>query len=354
VLFRSLLRAGFYDGVDSHFLALARGEGALYDEFVSLAGADRVFCLTERAHLEDGGQLSPELIAHLIDTLSQTILRLGIDRLILSLPITNFVGRMAAMPHAAVRVIAFEHFAFADRRMEILRATAHRCNAVFGDTPATLDAVRGDYAQGQPLHYVPMVILEAEAARAPQPQQSAPLRLLSFGRLEPQKNYANLLRAVAGLAGEGIELSLTIAGEGRERGMLENLARELGVDKRVAMPGFVSAPQDLARLRAEADLYVQSSQVEGFCLAVAEAMAAGMPVVATATGGVRDYGIDGVNMTYIDGVAPDDIAATLRRVIANFPEQAPRLSAAALETAKTHFSEAAVRAAWRPAQALLV
>lgn len=349
---RTLLRGGFYDGAESHFLALARGDGALFDEFTALAGAGRAHCLCERARLEDGGRLSPDFVAKLIEALSATIVRLGIDRLILSLPITNFVGRMAAMGHAHVKVIAFEHFAFADRRMEILRATAHRCSAVFGDAPTTLRSVRSDYAQEQPFIYVPMVILQPGQVRAA--YRPTKVRLLSLGRLEPQKNYAALLRAVATLAGEGIDLSLTIAGEGGERGRLEALARELGIGERVALPGFVCDPQDLARLRADADIYVQSSQVEGFCLAVAEAMAAGMPVVTTATGGVCDYGTNGTNMMYIDGTGPNDIAATLRRLIANFSEQAPGLSAAAIETARTQFSEAAVRAAWRPAQALLV
>jgi glycosyltransferase involved in cell wall biosynthesis len=101
--------------------------------------------------------------------------------------------------------------------------------------------------------------------------------LLSAGRLEPQKDFATLVRAVARLGCER-PCELVILGEGVERPRLEALACELGIAERVHLPGFSKrAPAAMRR----ADLYVLSSRFEGSPNALVEAMAAGTPVVAT-------------------------------------------------------------------------
>ena len=99
--------------------------------------------------------------------------------------------------------------------------------------------------------------------------------IMSAGRLVAVKNFAMLIRAFA-MAGSNRKL--VIAGEGEERGALESLARELGVGDRVILPGFVANPYPLM---ARADIFVLSSNSEGYPNALIEGMAVGRPVIST-------------------------------------------------------------------------
>jgi glycosyltransferase involved in cell wall biosynthesis len=102
-------------------------------------------------------------------------------------------------------------------------------------------------------------------------------RILTVGRLKPDKNYALLIRAFAALGVEG-NAELAILGEGPLRTGLEQLARDLGVADRVRIPGFTTNPWPAY---ASADLFVLSSDHEGYPNVILEAMLAGLPVVST-------------------------------------------------------------------------
>lgn len=102
-------------------------------------------------------------------------------------------------------------------------------------------------------------------------------RIITVGSLKDQKNHALLLRAFARLE-DYPEARLMIVGEGLLRGVLEAQAGELGVAGRVIMPGFDVDPWPYL---ASADLFVLSSDYEGFPLVLAEAMHAGLRIVST-------------------------------------------------------------------------
>lgn len=102
-------------------------------------------------------------------------------------------------------------------------------------------------------------------------------RILNVGSLKRQKNQELLLRAFAGLQ-LNPPARLTILGEGARRARLEQLAQELGIADRVSMPGFTL--ETWPHYRA-ADLFVLSSDYEGFANVLVEAMATGLPVVST-------------------------------------------------------------------------
>jgi glycosyltransferase involved in cell wall biosynthesis len=99
---------------------------------------------------------------------------------------------------------------------------------------------------------------------------------LAVGRLALQKNFRLLLRAFAQMAAP--EDRLTIIGEGGQRRPLETLAQKLGIADRLSMPGHINPLHDAF---AMADAFVLSSDYEGLGVVVVEALAAGVPIVAT-------------------------------------------------------------------------
>lgn len=101
-------------------------------------------------------------------------------------------------------------------------------------------------------------------------------RYLAAGRLVPQKNFAMLLRAFA-YASRPYDI-LTIAGEGPERVQLEQLAGSLGIAEQVRFAGHLASVDQLLE---EADAFVLSSDYEGLPGVVVEALAAGLPILAT-------------------------------------------------------------------------
>jgi glycosyltransferase involved in cell wall biosynthesis len=101
--------------------------------------------------------------------------------------------------------------------------------------------------------------------------------ILGVGRLHSSKNFSLLLRAFA-LLRQKRPCRLIILGEGKERTLLEQLAQELNIAADVSLPGF--HPNPYAWMRA-ADVFALSSRMEAFGFVLAEALAAGTPVVAT-------------------------------------------------------------------------
>lgn len=101
--------------------------------------------------------------------------------------------------------------------------------------------------------------------------------VLSVGTLKAQKDHETLIRAFASLPAD-LNAKLTILGEGPLRAKLEKLITELGLQSRIAMPGFVTDPYPWFR---SADLFVLSSQWEGFGNVIVEALECGVPVVST-------------------------------------------------------------------------
>ena len=114
------------------------------------------------------------------------------------------------------------------------------------------------------------------AARAAAAPRETGKRFLAIGRLAPQKNFGLLLDAFAAMAGPDDQLA--IIGEGSERRALEAQIRRLGLAGKVRLPGHISP---LGAELIAADALVLSSDYEGVPAVVAEALAAGLPIVAT-------------------------------------------------------------------------
>jgi glycosyltransferase involved in cell wall biosynthesis len=105
--------------------------------------------------------------------------------------------------------------------------------------------------------------------------------VLSIGRLQPEKNYARLIKAFAAVHKVHDDAMLLIVGSGPERERLSVLVRTLGIEKAVVLLPWA---RDVVSYYKTSDLYVQPSRYEGWGMAIVEAMAAGLPVVMTDVG----------------------------------------------------------------------
>lgn len=178
----------------------------------------------------------------------------------------------------------------ADSVLCVSRALARDLAAEFGDT-VPLQVVSDTYDAGT-FH-----LLERE-------HNEGPLRFVSVGRLSPEKGYDVLLHAFSDLVHDGLDATLRIVGDGPERSRLSGLALALRIADRVELLGAKTSGAIVAEY-ARADAYVQPSRREGFGVALLEALATGLPAVASDAGGPSDM-ITGNNGVL---VMPDDVDA---------------------------------------------
>jgi glycosyltransferase involved in cell wall biosynthesis len=136
----------------------------------------------------------------------------------------------------------------------------------------------------------------------------------TVGRLEPQKAHPALVRAFAKIATLRPELDphLVVVGEGSERGTLERLIEETGLQPRVHMLGHV---EPLTTLYPAFDVFALASVWEGLPLSLLEAMASGLAAVATDVGGVGDAIIHGNNGLLVPAGVEEDLVTALLSLV---------------------------------------
>lgn len=115
----------------------------------------------------------------------------------------------------------------------------------------------------------------------------SPLTFVAVGRLHWVKGYGDLLLSIKILFDAGMDVQLKIVGEGDQRQMLEYMIRDLGLSDRVELTGQLSADQ-IGALLARSEALILSSLSEGFPNVAAEAMMAGVPVIATTASMVHE------------------------------------------------------------------
>lgn len=111
------------------------------------------------------------------------------------------------------------------------------------------------------------------------------IKLITVGRLHEQKGYPYLIDAVDILRNNNYDIELTIVGDGPERGHLEDIIRKKKLTGIVKLAGYSDDPQSYLM---NSHIFISSSIYEGLSLAIAEAMAIGLPVIATRTSGSED------------------------------------------------------------------
>jgi glycosyltransferase involved in cell wall biosynthesis len=163
------------------------------------------------------------------------------------------------------------------------------------------------------------------------PRDPGRLHLAWAGRVAPGKGIETLLDAVANL---DESTTLTLLGDGPGRGEFEQRARSSGIDGRVRWLGYVADRRTYLERLAEADVFVFPSPAEGFPKVVLDAMAVGVPVVATKVGELHGL----ADRDLVELVPPDDALEISRAILSllGHPQEVAARRRAALEFAAAH------------------
>lgn len=150
-------------------------------------------------------------------------------------------------------------------------------------------------------------------------------RAICIARLDPVKDIPGLLEAVVRVRPTFPWFRLDIVGEGPDRNRIEQARSRLELDDVVALRGHRT---DVPALLEDADLFLLASISEGVSLTLLEAMAAGLPIVATAVGGNREVVVEGETGFLVPSRDPAALAAAIARLLSS-PELRARMGAAA-------------------------
>jgi glycosyltransferase involved in cell wall biosynthesis len=192
--------------------------------------------------------------------------------------------------------------------------------------------------------------LDGSKATLREPGRS--FHVVSVGWLRWLKGYEYALLAIAELAAEGVPVTFEIAGgdplidmnEESDRARIDHTARSLGLDGNVRLLGHLEHAEVAARLQ-RADVLLHSSLSEGLPNVVLEAMACGLPVVATDVGGTREAVRDGVEGMIVPPRDPHAAAIALRTLWRD-PELRERMGRAGRARAEAEFTIERLTTQW--------
>lgn len=245
------------------------------------------------------------------------------DLLITVLFASTIAGRIAAtLAGKGIRIVTCvqaRNFNYGGWQFALLRLTARATARFFFNSRSAMPfALKHEGARAELSHHVANGVEIPAAGRGELARKWSDFGLylqpdheviVTIGRLDPQKGYGCLLRAFRQVVGQREQARLLMIGAGPEEPKLRALAEELGVAESVIFAGERADGPLVASL---ARLYVQPSLFEGTPNALMEAMAAGVPVVATAVDGVPEIVTHGVSGWL---VPPNEPAALAEAVL---------------------------------------
>ncbi|CUH42205.1 glycosyltransferase [Ruegeria atlantica] len=159
--------------------------------------------------------------------------------------------------------------------------------------------------------------------------------IAKIGRVTVQKDHENFLQAVTCLRERNLKIHVLIVGDGELAEHVRERANSLGLgDDQLTFTGNL---RDMPALLAAIDIFVLASKWEGLPMALLEAMAAEVPVVSTAVGGIPDLIKDGVNGMLVAPSDPSALACALEKMIAD-ADARKRLGRAGRSTVESRFS----------------
>jgi len=232
----------------------------------------------------------------------------------LTMPLADKLALAGAALARVPAVIATEHLfvEIPDRHSRwverVVASGIHRYIAVSDYIARELSAALPFTARKMAVVHNGISLEPFRAARARPAFDSPGPVVLAMTRLTPQKGLTYLLYAAAQIS----DATFLIAGEGPERAALERQARHAAMNHRVK---FLGPRQDVPALLASSDVFVLPSLFEGLPPSVLEAMAAGVPVIATDVDGTREAIRDGVTGLLVRPADANALARALRRVL---------------------------------------
>jgi glycosyltransferase involved in cell wall biosynthesis len=140
------------------------------------------------------------------------------------------------------------------------------------------------------------------------------LILLHIGSFSPVKNHELLIEAFSRVEKQIPKIYLWLVGDGAERPKIEELVKDKQIIEKVR---FLGIRDDIPNLLAQADIFVLCSNSEAFPVAILEAMASGLPVVATAVGGVPEAVINGKTGILVPPNNPEALADAIFQLASN-------------------------------------
>jgi glycogen synthase len=259
------------------------------------------------------------------------------------LPVGAAAARLHRLPLVLTVHTSLRHtLAVSDLRSAILKTLGgpierwgeHSADAVLAITPRLFRLLVSDGVEADRVHLIPPGVnpsLFEGPFEDPFSGVGRP-RVLFVGRLAPQKGVRALVAAAGLLEDESAQVLLV--GDGPERPALQREAERLGVGGRLHFVGFL-AHDRLPAVMSHADLLVLPSLYEELGTVLLEAMQAGLPIVASKTGGIPDVIEDGVNGMLVPPGDPKAIALAIDRLLAN-RDLARRLSEGTQEGGKDY------------------
>ena len=219
----------------------------------------------------------------------------------------------------------------------ILRKGAQRLDAYQCISKKTVKIMLEAGFAKERLHLLPNAVDLVRFAYKGTRDQSS-LRAVFVGRHVPVKGLDVLLESWVRVSLQSPDAHLTLAGDGPERERLMTLSRQLGIENSVSFPGLV---QDVPALLSTHNLYVQASHQEGLPNAVLEAMANGLPTVATQISGHEDVITHGETGLLVPPNHADGLAAAISHLAEN-PNLRQQMGATARRFVEQYFSTEAV------------
>jgi glycosyltransferase involved in cell wall biosynthesis len=308
----TLVESGAFEGHDLRVLALCRGRGDLAEMIATRLG-------TRVRFVTNGDTLTLWACAAGFFSVLRTGFSFRPQKVVLSLKQANVVGRLASMLMPGLTCVAFEHTAnyraarFQGLYGPLLRLLSSRVDEVWADCAETLENTRRYFLpRRRDRHVVPLFVAAENGPSKIAYGSGSPVRLVAAGRLVACKNLALLVEVVNTLRSHRVDVTLDVFGDGPERPAIETVIVERGLQDHVRLHGYRA---DWVTQAASADILLNLSDAEGFCVVVAEAMAAGLPVVAVDVGGIRDYGRDGENMLKLSAPDADSALTAILRLV---------------------------------------
>jgi glycosyltransferase involved in cell wall biosynthesis len=211
--------------------------------------------------------------------------------------------RMLVRSVSRARIVAHYHSLLEETPVRTRRARSARlADLVIANSQATAKTIVG----ASPVVIYPGVNTPHEPRQRTNSPQRCRIGVAS--RLVPVKGIRDLITAVAQLHSAGTSVDLEIAGTGVEEKSLRRNATEMHLTDSVSFLGWVKDPSEAMQRWS---VYAQPSHAEGFGISVLEAMAAGLPVVATAVGGIPEVVVEGETGFL---VSPGDVASLAERL----------------------------------------